>query len=253
MRRLPVFLTALFCLALAAPAQAGWFRSVAIDGPGEIDALGDVDLARDGTGGVVYIKREAGVPQVFLSRVRNGGFGRPQRLSSGAPVSEAAITAVDRGRLVIAWIAGGEVVATQVKGTGRPAAPAVLGGGGATGLAVDMGVNEAAYAIWSAAGDVRAARYQGGWTPIAAPLDIDPVRGAGGGASRPRVAVSADGNAVAVWGEDGPDGRTHVVSRRLIGTALSTYPQDLTLAEFEGGPGGSADSPDIDIEDDGGS
>ncbi len=251
MPRLAALLTALFCLALAAPAQAGWFRSVAVDGPGEIDALGDVDMARDGTGGIVYIKREAGVPQVFLSRIRNGGFARPERLSAGAAVSEAAVTAVDRGRLVVAWIAGGEVVATQLKGRGRPAAPTVLGGGGASGLAVDMGVNEAAYAIWSAAGDVRAARYQGGWTPIPAPLDIDPARAAGGGALRPRVAVSAEGNAVGVWGEDGGDGRTHVFSRRLTGTTLSSFPQDLTLPDFEGGAGGSADSPDIDIEDDG--
>jgi hypothetical protein len=142
-------------------------------------------------------------------------------------------------------------VATQVQGTRAPAAPAVIGGGGASGLAVDMGVNEVAYAIWSAAGDVRAARYQGGWTPLGAPLDIDPARPAGAGALRPRVAVSAEGNAVGVWGEDGGDGRTHVYSRRLTGTNLSTFPQDLTLAEFEGGAGGSADSPDIDIEDDG--
>ena len=41
------------------------------------------------------------------------------------------------------------------------------------------------------------------------------------------------------------------MSRRLTGLNLSVAPQDLTLATFEGGAGGSADSPDIDIEDDG--
>ena len=78
-----------------------------------------------------------------------------------------------------------------------------------------------------------------------------PPRSAKFGALRPRVAVSAEGNAVGVWGEDGGDGRTHVFSRRLTGTTLSSFPQDLTLPDFEGGAGGSADSPDIDIEDDG--
>jgi hypothetical protein len=165
-------------------------------------------------------------------------------------VSEAAITAVD-GKLVIAWIAGGDVLGTVVEGTGPPAAPVVIGGGGATGLAVDMGTNEVAYAVWSAGGDVRAARFVNAWTPVAAPLDIDPARPAGAGASRPRVAVSAEGNAVVVWGEEGADGRNHVYSRRLTAVTLSSFPQDLTLNDFEGQPGGGADSPDIDIEDDG--
>jgi hypothetical protein len=59
------------------------------------------------------------------------------------------------------------------------------------------------------------------------------------------VAVSAEGYAVATWGDRTPDGGTRVWARRLTGMNLSAYPQDLTL------PGGSADSPDIDIEDDG--
>src|SRR5688572_13818326 len=132
MRRIPALLILLAGLVLAAPAQAGWFPADAIDGPAEIDALGDVDVARDGTGGVVYIKREAGVPQVFLSRLRGGSFRAPERLWTGAPVSEAAITAVD-GKLVVAWIAGGEVLGTVVDGTAPAAPPVVIGGGGATG------------------------------------------------------------------------------------------------------------------------
>ena len=62
---------------------------------------------------------------------------------------------------------------------------------------------------------------------------------------RPRVAVSAEGYAVATWGERHADGSTHVWGRRITGMNLSAVPQDLTL------PDGSADSPDIDIEDDG--
>jgi len=46
-----------------------------------------------------------------------------------------------------------------------------------------------------------------------------------------------------VWGEAMADGRTHVIARRLYGTALSALPQDATLPE-----GGSADAPEVDIE-----
>jgi len=252
MRRSLLLLTALFTLVLAPTAQAGWFRAEPIDGPAEIEALGDVDVARDGGGGLVYIKREGGVPQVFLSRLVKGAWTPAERLSGGAAATEAAVTATDGGRLAIAWVAAGEVLGTVIQGAGRPAPPVVLGGGGATGLHVDMGINDVAYAVWSAGEDVRSARLViSAWTPLAGPLDLDPPRSAGTGASRPRVGVSAEGNAVATWGEQGADGRTHVIARRLTGLTPSSFPQDLTLDSFEGQGAGSADSPDIDIEDDG--
>ena len=128
------------------------------------------------------------------------------------------------------------------------AGPPQLGGPGAESLDIDLGVNGAAYAVWQQGGDVRAARLQDAtWTRVAAPLDIDPAREAGTGALRPRVAVSAEGYAVATWGER-IGGRLDARLRRAgsPGMNLSAVPQDLTLPD-----GGSADSPDIDIEDDG--
>ena len=252
MRRITPLLTVLLLLAAAPAARADWFAADSIDGPAEIDSLGDVDLARDGDGGVVYVKREAGVPQAFVSRLIDGAWQPPEKLSSGPAVTETAITAMDGGRLVVAWVAGGDVLSTVLQGRAAPTPAATLGSGGATGINLDMGINEVAYAVWQAGGDVRAARLEGNtWTPIAAPLDIDPSQSAGTGSSRPRVAVSAEGNAVVTWGEPGADGRNHVYARRLTGTALSSFPQDLTLSSFEGLAAGSADSPDIDIEDDG--
>ena len=56
------------------------------------------------------------------------------------------------------------------------------------------------------------------------------------------MAVAADGSALVVWGEVLPDGLSHVFARRIYGTTLSALPQDATLA------GGSADSPEVDIE-----
>ena len=255
MRRLLIALTSLAVLVPASAAQAGWYRAETVDGPSEIVALGDADVARDGSGGVVYLKRDAGVSQVFLSRLDEGEWQAPERLSSGAPVTDAAVTATDGGRLAAVWAAGGQVLATVIPAAAQaqaPAPPVVLGAGDATGVAIDMGINEDGYAVWSVGGDVRAARLDGTtWTPLAAPLDVDASRDAGRGASRPRVAVSAEGNAVATWGETDVAGRTHVMARRLTGLRLSSFPQDLTLDSFEGQPGGSADSPDIDIEDDG--
>ena len=255
MRRLTAPLTALILLALAPAAQAGWFGAETVDGPAEIDALGDVDVARDGSGGLVYLKRDAGAPQVFLSRLDEGVWQPPEKLSSGAPVSEAAVTATDGGRLAAVWVAGGQVLATVIPAAAQaqaPAPPVVLGGPGATGVAIDMGINEDGYAVWSAGGDVRAARLDGtAWTPLAGPLDVDATRTAGEGSSRPRVGVSAEGNAVATWAETEADGRNHVVARRLTRLTPSSFPQDLTLDTFANEPGGSADTPDIDIEDDG--
>jgi hypothetical protein len=249
MRRLIPLLTALAALALAPSAQAVWFGADALDGPADIRSVADADLARDGDGGVVYLKVDGGSPQAFLVRMTDGAWQPPERLSSGPAVTDAAITATAGGRLAIAYIAGGNVYGTVIPAAGQaPAPPVLLGGGGASHVAVDMGINNAAYAVWAQSGDVRAARLEATtWTPLGSPLDIDPARTA----SEPRVAVSAEGNAIAVWTEGGADNRTHVYERRLTGLNLSTFPQDLTLDSFEGGQGGSADSPDLDVEDDG--
>jgi hypothetical protein len=111
---------------------------------------------------------------------------------------------------------------------------------------VDMGINGTAYATFTAPGgggsDVVAVRLQGStWEGVAQPLDVDPTRAAGENAGRSRVAVSAEGNAVATWGEAGA-----VFARRITGLSVSLAPQQVSDPS-----GGAADSPDIDIEDDG--
>src|SRR3954449_13290876 len=110
MRRLTPLITALVLLAAAPVARADWFPADPVDGPAAIDSLGDVDLARDGDGGIVYIKREGGAPQAFVSRLTDGAWGPPERLSAGPPVTETAVTAMDGGRLAVAWIACGQVL-----------------------------------------------------------------------------------------------------------------------------------------------
>jgi hypothetical protein len=116
-----------------------------------------------------------------------------------------------------------------------------------------MGINGAAYVVYTTdTADVRAVRLQGStWEQVAGPLDIQPGQPAGDETGRPRVGVSAEGNAVAVWGEGHPDGRRRIYARRLTGLTLSAYPQEVSVPDLGGQAGGAADTPDMDIEDDG--
>jgi hypothetical protein len=251
-RRLIVLLTFGFLLAFAGPAHAGWFPAAPIDGPSpDVISVGNVDLARDGTGAVGYIRNGDGLPQAWVSRIFGGAWNAPERISfAGGATTEVKVAAGDGNRLVVAWIADGVVYGTVSPGgdTLGGFAPAVaLGGPGAKDLDLDLGVNGAAYAIWQEGGNVAAARLEDTtWARVAQPLDIDPAREAGTGALRPRIAVSAEGYAVATWGEIMAGGWTHVWGRRITGMNLSMVPQDLSIPNQ-----GNADSPDIDIENDG--
>src|SRR3954464_3532815 len=81
---IPLASTAAAALAGAAMApavHAAWFPAQSIDGPSaDVRAVADVDLARDGTGGLVYLKREGGVTHLFLSRMIDGAWQPAERV-----------------------------------------------------------------------------------------------------------------------------------------------------------------------------
>jgi hypothetical protein len=239
-RRFPLLVLLLALLAPAA-AQAGTFPGDPVDGPAPGLEIGDLDLARDGTGGVAYLRPEG----TFVSRFTGGRFQPPEQV--GPPGSGAAVAASNGGRIAVVFASGGVVYAALKPAGDQPwGAPVPLGAGSLP--AVDMSINNTAYATFTQNGNVLVARLDrrtNAWSVLGAPVDVDPAQAAGTGSLRSRVAVSADGVAVVVWGEQGADGRTHVLARKAFGVALSTSPQDLTLAS-----GGSADSPEVDIEDD---
>jgi len=252
---------ALACAGAAAgPAAAEFFPGDPIDGPNAgLGVVGDVDVARDGSGAVAYTKRDGDADHVFVSRLVNGVFLGAERVDGGLPGagSQPVVAASDGGRLLVAFVSGGTLF-TAARGKASPAfsAPAALAPN-ASNPSVDMSINGAAYVSYTAAGgsaaDVRVAgfaRDTGTGTVIPAPLDIDPAHDAGDGNKRSDVVVSADGTGVVTWGEGGADGRTHVFARRVFGANLSRAPQDLTLDGIEGRRGLSADLPDIDVEDD---
>src|SRR3954469_3636862 len=104
-------------IALFAPASAhaGVFTGEVIDGPTpDIVSVGDVDLARDGTGAVGYVRRDGANEHVFVSRLVDGAFATPERLDGGldTPGGQPAVAASDGGRLVVAWVNAGTVYAT---------------------------------------------------------------------------------------------------------------------------------------------
>src|SRR6476619_1460977 len=246
MARRIALLAALAPLVLPAFAGAAtpsrFFAGTPVDGPSaDIQSLGDLDVARDGTGALAYIKRVAGVDHVFVSRLVNGVFQPPEQIDAGlaGAGSQPVVAASDGGRLVVAYVSGGAIF-TTVRPAGAPgyAATQQIAESGVN-PDVAMSINGVAYLPWSTAGDVLAARMERAATTFNAvpgPLDIDPAAVAGTGTGRPKVTVAADGVATVVWGESG-----HAYARRIFELRLSTAPQDL---------GAGADEPDISGEDD---
>jgi hypothetical protein len=248
----PLLLTFLFAVlaaTTAAPAHAVLFPGDAIDGPNpEIRALGDLDLARDGTGALAYVRSAAGVDRIFVARFEDGVFKPAEPVDASLPTagSEPVVAAADAGRLAVVFVSGGVVFGVVRPAGGAWSAPVPLGIG--TDPAVDLSINGTAFATFTSGGDVRVARLDrrtNTWDVIAQPADLDPAAAAGVGGGRSRVAISADGIGVVAWGEGG-----HVYARKMFGSTLSTSPQDLTPADFEGRVPVFSDLPDIDAEDD---
>lgn len=254
-RRLALIATSIAVLAPAAgavPAHAAFFPGEAIDGPSaDIQSVGDVDIARDGTGAVTYIKRDGGVSHVFVSRLVNGAWQPPERLDGGidAAATQAVVAASEGGRLAVAFVVGGSVY-TIVRQAGAPAwgAPQLIAAGGSD-PSIDMSFNGAAFVTFTVGGNVLGARMDRtavAFAPLTGLLDADPNRHAAGlGDGRSRTAISADGTGIAVWGEAG-----HVYARRMYGITPSSAVLDLNVPDLEGHAGGAADQPSVDIEDD---
>jgi hypothetical protein len=248
---------ALPAAALPASAQAAWFPAEPIDGPNaDIVSVEDADVAREGIAAVVYLKRDGGLPHVFLARMNAGAWEPPVRLDQGSTLGarDAVVALANPDRAAAAWVSNGTLF-TAVRPAGAPGfTPArPLAEGGVSDPSIDMSINGATYVSYTHNGDVRVARADRDtpdFTVLPAPVDFDAGRQAGNGDGRSRIAVSADGSAVVVWGESGSDGRSHVYGRRLFEYRLGQTIEDLTLNEFEGRRAGGADRPEIDIEDD---
>ncbi|HEX8158742.1 MAG TPA: hypothetical protein VF526_15260 [Solirubrobacteraceae bacterium] len=249
MRRL-LPLIAVLILTPVAPARATFFPGDPIDGPSaEIVALGDLDLARDGTGALTYIRQIAGVDHIFVARFVDGLFQTPERIDGAiaAAGSQPVVGAADGGRLAVVFVSSGTVYGAVRPAAGQAfAEPVALGPG--KDPSVDMSLNGTAFASFSGTGDVRVSRLDrrtNTWATLPDPADLDRTRDAGSAGARSRVGVSADGIGVVTWGEVG-----HVFARKMFGTAFSNAPQDLTPADVAGRVTALSELPEIEAEDD---
>jgi hypothetical protein len=250
----PLALLAALVVAPAASAAVGqFFPGQAIDSG--VTSLGGLAVARDGTGGAVYVRPDAGVEHVFVARLAGGAWQTPERLDAAlaAPATQAAISAGDGGALAVAFISGGNLFTTVRTAADQPFTAPTLVATAAANPSVDLSINGVAYVSFTAlggagGGDVLVARKDREATTfqlIGASVDIDPADQAGVGTGRSKVVVAADGVALVVWGEAG-----QVYARRVFETRLSQAPQLATAGALQGHAGGQADAPDVDVEDD---
>lgn len=254
-RTLPALLTLLLLAVLAPSAGAAIYPGDPVVGPSAaLRALGGIDLAPDGSGALVYTLEDGGVNHVFASRLVDGAWSAPERLDGGldGASGQPVVAAGDGGRLIAAFVNAGNVyAATRADaGAGWVAEP-LWSGGGASDPHVDLSVNGKGYAVFTAPGagghDVRAAFTRGrGWSVIPAPLDANAGNDAGAGSGRAHVAASADGVAIAVWGEAG-----RVVARRVQGARPSVVSADaLEGLVLEGRQALGGDKPVVSTQDD---
>jgi len=240
----------------AAPAPAAIFTGDPVVGPTPaLHGLSGIDLAPDGTGAIAYVMDDGGVPHVFVNRLVNGVWSAPERLDAdlGSGATQAAVAVGDGGRVLVVFVNAGNVYAATRADAGSGWGRQTLwSGGGASDPAVDLSVNGKAYAAFTAPGagghDVRGAyaKDAGLWTVIGAPLDANAGDDAGAGDARPRVAASADGIGIVVWGEGG-----HVFARRVQGVRPSVVAVDaLAGLTLEGVQAASADLPVVSTQDD---
>ncbi len=208
-------------------------------------------MARDGTGGLVYLKQVAGVPHVFVSVLAGGVFQAPVEIDSTLPgaSSQPVIAAGNGGLLLVGFINAGNLYEVgRTSAAHALGAPALLAGG-AINPSISMSNFGKAYLAFTAAygtgDDVRTAYYYAGQWALEAPaLNATPGDDAGTGAGRPEVATAGDGVAIVVWGENG-----HVFSRRVWATAPSVVDEQAD-APLPGCTEASADDPVVATEGD---
>jgi hypothetical protein len=239
----------------AAPAGAAVRRTptqapsnTVIDGPSAaIHGLSGLFVARDGTGGLVYLKDVGGVPHVFVSSLTGGVFQAPRQLDSGlgGASSQPVISGNSGGELIVAFINGGELYTVLAPNglAGWPAPQPMYGG--ASNPSLSMNSFGKAYLAFTASGsggtDVRTLYFAAGqWAPASPPLDVVTGDGAGAGSNRPRVVACGDGTGIAVWGEAG-----HIYVRRVLGASPSVLAYRADPGSFLGASEVSAGTPMI--------
>jgi hypothetical protein len=279
-RPLPVrYLVGLVC-ALAAvaltldsqPARAVILPAVSIEGPSpEIVGFGGVAMAEDGTGGLVYLERVAGVAHVFVSRYVEGRWLAPIRVDYAQPYAASwpRIGAADGGELLVVWATpfaseNEQPVYRLESATLAPGAtlfgPAQIVDrniGRAQGTSPDLAMSstgqaDVVYRVVKPQGErsaipllrpsdvdeeVRLAHFRGEqWYALGA-INHDPGLSMRPPteANAPQIAVGPSGEGVVVWQEPEASGVARIWARRLFGATVG-YSMEVSAKSYHGAP-----------------
>ncbi len=245
----------LLLLALAQTSGAATRRTptlapanTVIDGPSaSIEGLSGLAVARDGTGGLVYLKDVGGAAHVFVSELLGGSFRAPVQVDAGlgGSSSQPVIAATNGGLMLVAFINGSQLYAVQQPNalTAWQAPVALFSGAANPSLSISpFGKAYLAFTAVGAGGhDVRTAYFnQGQWALGSSPLDANPADDAGTGSGRPQVATAGDGTAIVAWGEGG-----HIYTRRVLGTSPSIVDEQADPPSVAGWNEVSANDPQV--------
>lgn len=260
-------------LLAAAPAGAVVLPAVTIDGPSqEIVGFGGAAMAEDGTGGVVYLKREGGVPHVFVSQFVNGRWLAPIRVDTEEPFAASwpRIGAADGGELIVTWATPYALTPPPEERPRYEMLGAVLGPGGerfgkailidrdideATGVSPELAVSSSGQAdlvyrvveqersgvVALRPGDVtesvRVAHFDGlRWTGLGAVnRDSGVAMRPPTAANAPRIAIGPTGHGIVVWQEPELNGVARLWARRIFGSALD-YVMPVSATTYKGAP-----------------
>ncbi len=261
-------------LAGASPAAAAVSGVATIDGPSaDVVEVGDAAMAEDGSGGVVYLKKEGGHSHLFAARFA-GAWEAPQRVDAGQNFDSSwpRIAAGGGGRLVVTWIGEFGVGTDRMysatldpgaKGFEQPV-PVDLNAGEATATFPDLAMNAGGQAYLTylvitdesplnppgyLGLDVRVARYNNRlWSVLGNPVDRNPVTPMPkpNAASGPKIGIDSLGQAVVAWREPDDEFVNRVWARRVFGTTVG-IPLMVSPSSWEGAPlRGEADAFDLD-------
>jgi hypothetical protein len=264
-------------LVLPAGARAVVSDVQPVDGPGTgVTGIADAAMSEDGTGGLVYLKRDGGHSHVFAAQFRGGVWRPPQRVDAGQSFdsSWARIGAGNGGRLVVTWVQELGVEsdrlfsATLDPGASgfQPPVPVDFNVGEATSTFPDLAMNRGGQAYLAyrvitdstssanppgyVGADVRVARYNGRlWSVLGTPADrvvSAPVR-LPSELNSPKAGIDVQGGGVIAWQEPDDEFVDRIWARRLFGTSFG-IPLQVSPSSWEGAPlRGPADAFSLDV------
>jgi hypothetical protein len=277
--RTPTLPVAIACaLLLVWPAVAGAEISEThlIGGPSaDLVEVADAAMAEDGSGGVVYVKKDGGRNHVFATRFDGSAWSGPLRVDAGQAFDSSwpRIAAGDKGRLLVTWVQEFGVGSDRMfsasldpgaRGFAAPV-PVDFNVGEATSSYPDLAINAGgqAYLTYVVVTDtstavppgyvgasLRVARYNNRlWSLLGSPANRNPASPLRlpTATSGPRVGVDAQGNGVLAWQEPDDEFVDRVWARRLFGTTVGV-PLQVSPSSWEGAPlRGPADALALDV------